>query len=157
MLVFEQILGKEKDAYFSLQDLLTDEKTRENILILSLKAEDRSRTRYRFQSDDGQDLCLRLARGTVLDDGDLLQANTGEYLIIKARAEDVLTITSPDYLQLIKAAYHLGNRHTPCEITPIYLRIGFDPILAKMLAELGLEITQETVAFYPQKGAYQHP
>lgn len=157
MLVFEQILGKEKDFQISLKDLQTDEKIREKILRLSLKAEDRSRSRYRFQSDEGQDVFLRLARGIVLDEGDLLQAKTGEFLIIKARYEDVLTITSPNYLQLIKAAYHLGNRHTPCEITPNYLRIGFDPILAKMLAELGLEITQETVAFYPQKGAYQHP
>lgn len=156
MLIFEQILFKGTEARFYLKTIAKDENIRKNVLVLSLTAEERSRNRYRFQSDDGQDLFIRLPRGKYVDDGDLLQANTGEFLIIKAKPQDVLTITSSDYLLLIKAAYHIGNRHAAMEITSNYLRIAFDPVLEKMLTELGLEIYQEKLPFYPEKGAYQH-
>jgi urease accessory protein len=156
MLVFEQIIFTEKESSFSLKSFLNNNNIRENILILSLTAEERSRSRYRFTADNGQDLFIQLPRGTILDDGDLLQAKTGEYLIIKAKVEQVLTITSSDYLQLMKAIYHLANRHTPIEISPNYLRISFDPVLAKMITDFGLEIIEEKAPFYPEKGAYQH-
>ena len=123
---------------------------------LSLTAFERSRTRYRFQTDDGQSILLRLSRGVVLKDGDLLQAETGEILRIIAKPESVLTVRAADNLSLLKAAYHLGNRHVSLEITANYLRLTFDPVLEKMLEKLGLEIKQETAPFQPEIGAYHH-
>ena len=123
---------------------------------LSLTAFERSRTRYRFRTDDGQSILLRLSRGVVLKDGDLLQAETGEILRIIAKPESVLTVRATDNLSLLKAAYHLGNRHVSLEITSNYLRLTFDPVLEKMLEKLGLEIEQETAPFQPEIGAYHH-
>ncbi|MEQ9548466.1 MAG: urease accessory protein UreE [Coleofasciculus sp. G3-WIS-01] len=124
---------------------------------LFLTAEERTRTRYRFETPEGQSLYLRLPRGTILNDGDLLQSQTGEVVVkIAAKPEPVLTITSSNPLSLLRAAYHLGNRHVPLELTPHYLRLSPDPVLQAMLNQLGVEVKPEIVPFQPEIGAYHH-
>ncbi|MBR8828973.1 MAG: urease accessory protein UreE [Gomphosphaeria aponina SAG 52.96 = DSM 107014] len=125
-------------------------------ITLSLTAEERTRTRHRFQTLAGQVLLLRLPRGTVLKAGDLLQSETGEIIKIAAKPEPVLTVTAPTNLMLLKAVYHLGNRHVALEITTNYLRCSSDLVLKKMLEQLGVEVKEELVSFQPEIGAYGH-
>lgn len=124
--------------------------------ILSLTAEERMRSRFLFQSDDGQEIYLNLPRGTTLRDGDWLESDRGEFLKIQAKPEPVLTVTTPALLDLLQAAYHLGNRHVPLEITDTYLRLSPDPVLEDLLEHRGLGIKSETVPFQPESGAYGH-
>jgi urease accessory protein len=121
---------------------------------LSLAAEERTRSRYRFETPDGQALLLRLPRGTVLQDGDLLQAETGEIIQIEAKPEPVLTITASNPLSLLRVAYHLGNRHVALEIALHYLRLSPDPVLKGMLEQMEVVITEEIAPFQPEIGAY---
>lgn len=124
---------------------------------LALSAEERTRSRHRFETEDGKELFLRLPRGTVLRDGDILQDETNTSCIrIAAKPEPVLTVVAPTPLLLMRAAYHLGNRHVPVEITPDYLRLSPDSVLSQMLLQLGLEITEEISPFQPELGAYGH-
>ena len=124
---------------------------------LSLTASDRTRTRHRFDPPDGESLYLRLPRGTILKDGDLLRSQTGDVVIrIAAKPEDVLTVTAQKPLDLLRAAYHLGNRHVSLEITPNYLRLSPDPVLQAMLEQLGLNVKSEILPFHPEIGAYGH-
>ncbi|GAB4193278.1 MAG: urease accessory protein UreE [Coleofasciculaceae cyanobacterium] len=124
---------------------------------LSLTAEERTRTRYRFETPEGQVIYLRLPRGTVLQDGDLLQSEAGNVAIrIVAKPEPVLTVTSETPLGLLRASYHLGNRHVPLEVAPQYLRLCPDPVLQSMLEQLGVEVKEEVVPFQPETGAYRH-
>lgn len=124
-------------------------------LTLSLTAEERTRSRYRFTASNGEMVCLRLPRGTVLKDGDILQDETNSVLIrIIAKPEPVLTVTAHSQLDLIKAAYHLGNRHVQLEITADYLRLTTDSVLRQMLEKLGLEVTEDILPFQPETGAY---
>lgn len=124
---------------------------------LSLSAEERSRTRHRFETPDGQDLYLRLPRGTVLQDGDLLQSEGQDVVIrIVAKPEPVLTVTAQKPVDLLRASYHLGNRHVPLEVTPEYLRLSPDSVLQAMLEQLGVEVQAEIVPFQPETGAYGH-
>lgn len=125
-------------------------------LTLSLTAFERTRTRHRFETPDGQSLFLRLPRGTVLHDGDLLQSEDNVVLRITAKPEPVLTVTSQTNLDLLRASYHLGNRHVPLEVTATYLRLSPDPVLQTMLEQLGLKVTEEVVPFQPEIGAYGH-
>jgi urease accessory protein len=123
-------------------------------LSLSLTAEERTRSRYKFILADGKEVFLRLARGTVLHDGDILtNENESIYMRIIAKPEPVLTVLAEIPL-LLRAAYHLGNRHVAVEITPTYLRLSPDPVLQAMLTQLGLEIQAEFVPFQPELGAY---
>jgi urease accessory protein len=124
---------------------------------LSLTAEERTRTRHRFETPDGKELYLRLPRGTVLQEGDLLQSEDGETVIkIAAKPQPVLTVTAQKHVDLLRASYHLGNRHVPLEVTPGYLRLSPDSVLQAMLEQLGVEVREEVVPFQPETGAYGH-
>ena len=125
-------------------------------LTLELTAEERTRSRYRFPADDKQMVCLRLPRGTVLQDGDILQDDNNNFIKIIAKPEPVLTVTAQNHLDLIKAAYHLGNRHVQLEITPNYLRLSPDSVLRQMLENLGLQVSEDNLPFQPETGAYGH-
>lgn len=134
---------------------------------LSLTAEERTKSRHWFVTTTGERVFLQLPRGTVLKDGDLLQAEPDSKISenltvpscpiiigIKAQAEPVLTITAPTPRELLQAAYHLGNRHVPIEIQPTYLRISPDSVLEKLLQQRGLTVTAGEHPFHPELGAY---
>lgn len=126
-------------------------------LTLLLTAEDRTRSRHRFETTDQHWVYLHLPRGTVLQEGDLLQsddANQPVVVRVIAKPEPVLTVTAPSELALIQAAYHLGNRHVPLEIHATYLRLSPDPVLRELLERRGLQVVEELQPFHPESGAY---
>jgi urease accessory protein len=126
-------------------------------LILALSAEERTRSRHRLKSHEGQDFALHLPRGTVLNEGDLLTSDRSEPIVrIVARSESVMTVTARNSLDLLRAAYHLGNRHVPLEVAINYLRLSPDPVIHSMLIQLGVEVKEEIAPFYPETGAYGH-
>lgn len=114
------------------------------------------RSRFLFQSDDGLEIYLNLPRGTTLKDGDWLESDEGKTVKIQAKPEPVLTVTTSESLDLLQAAYHLGNRHVPLEISSTYLRLSPDPVLQDLLEHRGLQVKSETVPFQPESGAYGH-
>lgn len=115
---------------------------------------DRSKSRLRAALDNGSEAALFLPRGTVLRGGDLLVAEDGTFVEVQAAAESVLQVTAADPLALMRAAYHLGNRHTPVEVGRDYLRLEYDPVLADMLTRLGVRIERAELPFEPEAGAY---
>jgi len=121
---------------------------------LLLTAEDRTRSRHRFETTSGQEVFLQLPRGTILQDGDWLRSPDGITMQIVAKPESVLTVTADSPLQLLQAAYHLGNRHVPLEITDQYLRLTPDSVLQEMLEHRGLTVQAEIQPFQPERGAY---
>lgn len=124
---------------------------------LALTAAERTRSRRLLQLADGQSLALHLTRGTVLHDGDLLRSEADNSLVrVVAKPEPVLTVTAKTELDLLRAAYHLGNRHVPLEITASYLRLSPDPVLQGMLEQLGLQVSESLLPFQPETGAYRH-
>lgn len=136
---------------------LSETLTREPPYTLWLTAEERTRSRRRFETAEGEAVDLQLPRGTILRDRDILASETGEVLVrVQAKPEPVLTITADDIFTLMRSAYHLGNRHVPLEITPTYLRLSPDPVLQKMLVQLGVEVREERAPFHPEIGAYSH-
>ncbi len=126
-------------------------------LTLALTAEERTRSRYRFETEDGKTVFVRLPRGMVLRDGDiLLDETSGSLVRIVAKPEPVFTVTAQTLLDLLRAAYHLGNRHVLIEMATSYLRLSPDPVLRTMLEQLGLEVKDEVTPFQPESGAYGH-
>lgn len=121
---------------------------------LALTAEERTRSRHRFEIED-EYVFLRLPRGTVLRDGDILRSQVGDILVrVSAKPEPVLTVTAKSSLDLLRAAYHLGNRHIPLEIAASYLRLSPDSVLHKMLEQMGMEVEEAILPFQPETGAY---
>jgi len=138
----------------SLTEILPPDQNATVALTLVLAAEERARSRIRLTAEDGTEVQLVLPRGTVLHDGDLLRAAGGTLARVRAKAEPVLTARVSDALTLLRAAYHLGNRHVPAEIGENYMRILPDPVLAGMLEQLGLHVAHEIMPFDPEPGAY---
>jgi urease accessory protein len=120
---------------------------------LELTAEERGRSRHYFESE-GQSLSLQLPRGTVLYHHDVLISEKGDRVRVIAKPEPVMTVTADAPLTLLRAAYHLGNRHVPLEVTESYLRLSPDSVLKDMLEHLGVQVIEETVPFHPETGAY---
>lgn len=122
--------------------------------VLSLPYDQRKKSRLRARSERGCEVAIVLERGSSLRDGDLLAADSGEILLVRAAAEAVSDVTSADAVLLARAAYHLGNRHVPLQIERGTLRYQQDHVLDAMLGGLGLQVTGRTAAFEPEGGAY---
>jgi urease accessory protein len=121
---------------------------------LTLDFDSRRKSRLAATLDNGEEVALVLPRGTVLRDGDVLVAQDGALVRVVAAAEAVLMVTARDGLTLTRAAYHLGNRHTPVEVGADYLKLEYDPVLADMLKRIGAMVEQVTLPFQPESGAY---
>ncbi|MCA6623317.1 MAG: urease accessory protein UreE [Pseudanabaena sp. M165S2SP1A06QC] len=133
---------------------LVDQKS---LLTLALIAEDRTRSRHRFMTVEGEEINLQLQRGTVLSEGDILADEQDQAIaIVIAKPEPVVTVTAKQPLEFLRAAYHLVNRHISLEITENYLRLSPDSVLEDMVLQMGLTITHETQPFQPESGAYHH-
>ena len=81
-----------------------------------LPFERRQKSRLRARLKSGNEAGIFLPPGSVLRDGDCLLADDGRVVRVVAAAEPVLTATAADWLLLMRAAYHLGNRHAPVQL-----------------------------------------
>ncbi|TRZ68556.1 MAG: urease accessory protein UreE [Comamonadaceae bacterium] len=118
------------------------------------------RQKSRFDATDsiGRSLGIFLPRGTVARGGDVLVAEDGSLIRVIAAPQSVLKITHCTQhgrpYDLIRAAYHLGNRHVPIELKPDHLKIEPDHVLADMLRAMHLIVHAVEEAFEPENGAY---
>jgi urease accessory protein len=118
------------------------------------------RQKSRFDTTDsaGRHLGVFLPRGTVVRGGDVLVAEDGSLTMVIAAPQSVLKITHcSDHgapFDLIRAAYHLGNRHVPIELKPDHLKIEPDHVLADMLRAMHLIVNAVEEPFEPESGAY---
>ena len=118
------------------------------------------RQKSRFDATDsaGRSLAVFLPRGTVVRGGDVLVAEDGSLVRVSAAPQQVLRITHCQAhgtpYDLIRAAYHLGNRHVPIELKPDHLQIEPDHVLADMLRAMHLIVHQVEQPFEPENGAY---
>ncbi|EAQ99145.2 Urease accessory protein UreE [Congregibacter litoralis KT71] len=115
---------------------------------------EREKSRYRTTTERGQELGWFLPRGIVLGDGDALVCNNEEIILIRAARESLTEAYTDDELLLLRAAYHLGNRHVSLQILPGALRFPRDHVLEDMLQGLGLDVRAVDDAFTPESGAY---
>ena len=138
MLRFNRVIQSEASAYSSL----------------TLSLEQRVKSRQRVTLDNGCEAGLFLPRGSVLQQGDRLQAESGEIIEIVAAKEQVSTVQISDPLLMARACYHLGNRHVPLQISAGFVRYQHDHVLDDMLRRMGLHINVEQAPFEPEAGAY---
>jgi urease accessory protein len=118
----------------------------------------RSRSRFDATDSDGRPLGVFLPRGTQVRGDDVLVATDGTLLRVVAAAQPVMLVRHcADHGQpfdLLRAAYHLGNRHVALELRPDHLKLEPDPVLAGMLRAMHLIVDETTAAFEPEGGAY---
>lgn len=125
----------------------------------------RQKSRFEATASDGQPVGVFLSRGTVMRGGDVLVTTAGGFIRVIAAPQAVLRITACDShdhghdhghgaFDLMRAAYHLGNRHVPIELKPDHLKIEPDHVLAEMLRAMHLTVEEASDTFEPESGAY---
>lgn len=123
---------------------------------LTLAFEYRQKSRQRVCLDSGEDAGLLLPHGTVLRGGNLLLADDGRIIEVIAALEKVSLVRSDDLFSLMRACYHLGNRHIPLQIDKCSVCYRYDPVFDEMVKALGLTVIQEQTSFEPESGAYNN-
>jgi urease accessory protein len=118
----------------------------------------RQKSRFDCIDSAGRPLGVFLPRGTVVRGGDVLVAEDGSLVRVCAAPQAVLKITPCSAhgtpFDLLRAAYHLGNRHVPIELKPDHLKIEPDHVLADMLRAMHLIVNAVNEPFEPENGAY---
>ncbi|MFO1326857.1 MAG: urease accessory protein UreE [Rubrivivax sp.] len=119
-----------------------------------------TRCKSRFDATDSGDrhLGVFLPRGSVVRGGDVLVAEDGSLVRVRAAAQPVLVVRPCPHhgspFDLVRAAYHLGNRHVQLQLAPDHLKLEPDHVLAQMLDAMHLIVTEANEAFEPEAGAY---
>lgn len=121
---------------------------------MTLRFDARQRSRFKALLDDGREAGVWLPRGGVLRGGDCLLGEDGTTVVVHAAPEAVSTGRASEVMNLIEAAYHLGNRHVPLQLGDGWLRYARDHVLDAMLVSLGLTVVHELAPFEPLNGAY---
>ena len=121
-------------------------------LVLAYDA--RRKSRQRVILVGGEEMGYVFPAGTVLRHGDRLLTGSGRVVAVEAAAEALLEVRADDRLQLIRAAYHLGNRHVPVQLAEGCLRFQPDHVLTEMVIGLGCTVSEVEAPFDPEGGAY---
>lgn len=121
---------------------------------LELPFELRRKSRLRTRLASGEEVWLLLGRGEILRGGEWLLATGGRIVEVVSQPERLLHVECDTPEALVRAAYHLGNRHIPVEVGGGYLRLGYDHVLEQMLVGLGARVTTIEAPFEPEAGAY---
>ena len=125
---------------------------------LALSWDVRQKSRFDAEDSAGRVLGVFLPRGTVVRGGDVLLAEDGSLIVVQAAPQPVMVVRPcPQHgstLDLMRATYHLANRHVAVEIQTDHLKFEPDPVLADMLRGMHLDVTEEVRGFEPEGGAY---
>ena len=120
---------------------------------VTLDYEARFLRRKRLVSDGGEPFLVELAETRSLNQGEGFRLDDGRIIAVMAAPEPLLAVRHPN---LPRIAWHVGNRHTPCQIAGDHILIRDDRVLQAMLEGLGATVENVTAPFTPEGGAYGH-
>ena len=119
---------------------------------ISLDYDARLLRRKRLVTEGGRAVLLDLPELTDLSRHAGLALDDGTEIELAAAEEPVLLVRG----DLARLAWHIGNRHTPCQFAGDHLVIREDHVLRDMLGRLGAEMMSARRPFHPEGGAYGH-
>ena len=122
---------------------------------LTLDFDGRHRRRIRVTTDQGEEILLALRETVAMAEGDAVQLTDGRLLMVRAAHEDIVEVRHKEPNQLMRLAWHLGNRHLPTEIRDQVLRIRPDHLIEEILLRFGAELVKVQAPFQPEGGAYK--
>ena len=127
---------------------------------LQIDFDTRQRSRFRATLQNGEAVGIDLPRTGTLKDGDVVQNASGDIIQIFAKPQTLTKVTADNAFELMRGAYHLGNRHVPLMLVQhdndYALYFEPDYVLSDMLVKLGLAVSEVEHAFEPETGAYGH-
>ncbi|MEP2716598.1 urease accessory protein UreE [Pseudophaeobacter sp.] len=119
---------------------------------VSLTYEARFLRRKVLTTAKGVEFLVDLAQTSSVGRGDAFKLSDGRLIEVVPASEALLEVTG----DLPRLAWHIGNRHTPCQVEDSRLLIQVDHVLRDMLEKLGADLREVTAPFTPEGGAYGH-
>ena len=135
------------------QAVIDGQKQAENFLYLDFDT--RQRSRFKADTQHQETIGVDLPRIETIKNGSVLADHQGNLIQIMAANQALIEVTADNDFDLMKGAYHLGNRHVPLMLTPKALYFEPDHVLEAMLHQLGLHTQAVQVPFEPETGAYK--
>ncbi|ERL54390.1 urease accessory protein UreE [Psychrobacter aquaticus] len=135
------------------QAIIDRQKQAENFLYLDFDT--RQRSRFKAETQHHQTIGVDLPRTETIKNSSVLADHQGNLIQIMAANQALIEVTADNGFDLMKSAYHLGNRHVPLMITPKALYFEPDHVLEAMLHQLGLHTQAVQAPFEPETGAYK--
>ena len=120
---------------------------------VTLDYEARFMRRKRLVSDGGEAFLVELAETRSINQGEGFRLDDGRVIAVMAAPEPLLVVRHDN---LMRIAWHVGNRHTPCQVEGDHILIREDRVLQAMLEQLGARVSRVTAPFTPEGGAYGH-
>jgi urease accessory protein len=114
----------------------------------------RHRRRIVLTTQAGIELLIDFPQAVRLRDGDGLALEDGSIVRVRARPEPLLEIHAHDDAELVRIAWHLGNRHLPVQLLGDRIRIRADHVIQDMVEGLGGHVEAIEAPFDPEAGAY---
>jgi urease accessory protein len=134
--------------------LPANETTARAALKLVLDHDQRRLRRKLLVATDGTEVMVDLPETTTLEHGGALEAEDGTLIGIEAAPEPLYAVSAKSAADLVRLAWHIGNRHTPAELAADKILIRRDHVLGAMLIGLGAKIAEIEAPFSPEHGAY---
>ena len=120
---------------------------------VTLDYEARFLRRKRLVSDGGEAFLVELAETRSVNQGEGFRLDDGRVIAVLAAPEPLLAV---QHVNLVRIAWHVGNRHTPCQVEADHILIREDKVLQRMLEQLGANVSRVNAPFTPEGGAYGH-
>ena len=119
----------------------------------------RHRRRILLTTEAGAEILLDLAHAVRLRHGDGLLLDSGAIIKVEARPEPLADIHTHSDGELVRIAWHLGNRHLPVQLIigqrgGDRIRIRRDHVIEDMVEQLGGHVDIIDAPFDPEAGAY---
>ncbi len=152
MKIYTQRLDK-SDFNAGQQAVINSQKQAKNFLYLDFDT--RQRSRFKAETQHQEAVGVDLPRTETIKNGSVLADNQGNLIQIMAAKQALIEVTADNGFDLMKGAYHLGNRHVPLMLTPTALYFEPDHVLEAMLHQLGLHTQAVQAPFEPETGAYK--
>ncbi|MFQ1699586.1 urease accessory protein UreE [Loktanella agnita] len=119
---------------------------------VSLTYDARLLRRKRLISARGEPFLVDLPQTSSVDAGHVFVLEDGRQIAVVAADEPLMRVTG----DLVRLAWHIGNRHAPCAITSDGLVVQREKVMRAMLEQLGATVTDFDGPFTPEGGAYGH-
>ena len=138
-------------------DWIKEKPRKGSFLKLTLSSDERRIIRGKRLTDCEQEIIFQLPRKRKLNDGDILSTNISNlYIDIIAKKENLIEVSSNSKIELIKTAYHLGNRHVEVEIEENIILTKSDYVIEDMLKNFNVDLAITKKKFFPETGAHNH-
>jgi len=121
-----------------------------------LDADDRTRRRFVLTGEKGTTLLLDFPQPVTLHDGDGLVLDDGTIVLVAGAAESLAEIAAATAFDVVRVAWHLGNRHADVQFLGPRMRIRRDHVLEEMVKGLGAAVTLVDAPFDPEADAPAH-